>query len=212
MTAKPERAVLIVDDDPAVRDSLGVLLEASGYPVITFASGRELLSGFSGTMAGCLVVDVRMPDMTGIEILETLAAGGSTVPVIIITGHADVPMAVRAMKVGAFDFLEKPVAAERLLTSVEAALARRAEALAQAGSIEDQRARFASLTPRERDVLDQLIIGRPNKVIAAELGISPRTVEIHRARVMEKLDAHSLSHLVRMAIAAGIDPERPLSR
>lgn len=195
--------VYVVDDDEAVRDSLEALFEAAGLQVTTFPSARQFLDAMASP-AGCLVADVRMPDMDGLQLLAELAARPSALPVIVITGHGDVPMAVKAMKLGAADFIEKPFNPDVLLASVRNAL--RATP-GQSGGLGPQIAgRLDRLTAREREVLDLLVIGRPNKGIALELGISPRTVEIHRARVMEKMEAESLSHLVRMAMSAGVDP------
>ena len=201
MTA--EAKVVVVDDDEAVRDSLQAMLEAEGFAVETFADASRFLEGYRSTPNSCLLIDVRMPGMDGIELLTRLATRVSSPPVILITGHGDVPMAVRAIKLGAMDFIEKPFSAETIMRSIRAALA-----ICRAAPAAEPEAdrRFARLTEREREVLEQLVVGRSNKAIALELGISPRTVEIHRARVMEKMQAQSLSHLVRMALAAGIDP------
>ena len=163
---------------------------------------------FEGKLAGCLVTDIRMPEMDGLELLQALAARGPLPPVIVITGHGDVPLAVQAMKLGARDFIEKPFDTAELMTSIRAALTGAANSAAVVTDPEIQQ-RLARLTPREREVLEQLVIGRSNKAIARQLAISPRTVEIHRARVMEKMRAESLSQLVRMAFAAGIDPITP---
>ncbi|HLT02725.1 MAG TPA: response regulator FixJ [Geminicoccaceae bacterium] len=201
MNAQP--TVVVVDDDDAVRDSLEAMLGAEGFAVATFASAAEFLESYRATPNSCLLIDVRMPGMDGIELLTRLATQINAPPVIIITGHGDVPMAVEAMKLGAIDFIEKPFAADTIVRSIREALA--ACRPASTATIEIER-RLARLTQREREVLEQLVVGRSNKAIALELGISPRTVEIHRARVMEKMQADSLSHLVRMALAAGIDP------
>jgi two-component system, LuxR family, response regulator FixJ len=201
MVAEP--TVVVVDDDDAVRDSLQAMLEAEGFAVETFAAAADFLEGYRPTSNSCLVIDVRMPGMDGIELLTKLATRVSSPPVIMMTGHGDVPMAVMAMKLGAVDFVEKPFAAATLVRSIRDALAACRPASTATYEIDG---RLARLTGRERDVLEQLVVGRSNKEIALELGISPRTVEIHRARVMEKMQAQSLSHLVRMALAAGIDP------
>ena len=201
MTAEP--TVVVVDDDEAVRDSLQAMLEAEGFVVETFADANRFLEGYRPTPDACLLVDVRMPGMDGIELLTKLATRVNSPPVILITGHGDVPMAVRAIKLGAADFIEKPFAASTIVRSIRDALAVCRPAPAAAPEAER---RLARLTEREREVLEQLVVGRSNKAIALELGISPRTVEIHRARVMEKMQAQSLSHLVRMALAAGVDP------
>ncbi len=204
-----EPTVFVVDDDEAVRDSLMALLDAVGLKAESHGSARDFLAAYDSSRPGCLVLDVRMPDMSGLELQKELAASRIRIPVIIITGHGDVPMAVEAMKAGAVDFIEKPFRKDTLLDSIHRALAHCAPAPRGEVASAEVAARIAQLTPRERDVLEGLVIGRPNKVIAFGLGISPRTVEIHRARVMAKMQARSLSHLVRMALAAGIDPDRP---
>jgi two-component system, LuxR family, response regulator FixJ len=202
-----EMTVYVVDDDEAVRDSLEILLDAVGHRVRTFASPRALLELAPSLGPGCAVLDVRMPEMDGLELQEELNARGVHLPVIVMTGHGDVPIAVRAMKAGALDFLEKPFADEALLHSVRLALdLSRHRAAGRGGIAEEAASRVAQLTDRERQVLDKLVDGLPNKTIAFDLGISPRTVEIHRARVMEKMQAKSLSELVRLAIAAGVSP------
>ena len=197
--------VLIADDDEAVRDSLQILLEAAGYRVRSFASGSEFLSAARPEGEACLIIDVRMPGLGGLEVQERLQAEGAALPVVVITGHGEVPLAVRAMKAGAADFVEKPFSESVILEAVERALemARRQEGGIAAT---EAKARVARLSGREREVLDRLVAGKPNKVIAYELSISPRTVEIHRARVMEKTGAKSLSELVVLALAAGISP------
>ena len=196
--------IFIADDDAAVRDSLRILLEAAGHCVRSFASGGDFLRAAPSEEEGCLIVDVQMPGIDGLELQERLRAAGIGLPVIVVTGHGDVPRAVRAMKAGAVDFVEKPFSERTILAAVDRALefARRRrhvdteEAAAQV--------RLAKLTAREREVFGLLAAGRPNKVIAHELAISPRTVEIYRARIMEKTRARSLSELVRLAIAAGV--------
>jgi two-component system response regulator FixJ len=203
MTTPDMPTVFIVDDDEAVRDSLKILLETEGYRAMTFESAVAFLDGYRDGMRGCLLADVRMPDMTGLELQEVVIERRLGLPVIIVTGHGDVPMAVRAMKAGAVDFIEKPFNDTTILDSVRRAM--NASALAGEGPSAEAQQRLDSLTPRERQVLECLVRGRPNKIIAFELDISPRTVEIHRARVMEKMQAESLSHLVRLALAAKVD-------
>ncbi len=202
-----DQTIFVVDDDEAVRDSLGALLESAGFEVETFTSGADFLDHLDPGRGGCIVLDVRMPGLSGLEIQEKLAEKRIAMPVIIITGHGDVPIAVQAIKAGAIDFIEKPFGDDVILESVHRALKHGEQIQRDASSAAEIEARVARLTPREREVLGQLVIGNPNKIIAYELGISPRTVEIHRARVIEKMEARSLSHLVRLAITAGVVPE-----
>src|SRR5487761_8272 len=201
-----ENRVYIVDDDEAVRDSLAVLLETQGYAVAGFASAPAFLAAAPALPAGVLVADIRMPGMDGLELQQRLNEQALSFPMIVVTGHGDVPLAVRAMKAGAIDFIEKPFAATAILNSAEAALSRLAEPGNQDPPAPAATARLALLTPREREVLQGLLAGLPNKSIAYDLAISPRTVEIHRARVMDKMNARSLSELVRMSLAAGLLP------
>jgi len=204
MSAEPR--IFIVDDDDAIRDSLQLLLQSSGFDsIVAYSSARAFLNEAQPKPGECLLLDVRMPDMDGLELQEELSRRGVKLPVIIMTGHADVPIAVRAMKAGAADFIEKPFAEEVLLDCIRRARAHAAEAQRERSEADETRRREQTLTPRERDVLHGMIAGRPNKLIAYDLGISPRTVEIHRARVMEKMQARSLSALVRMALAAGLE-------
>jgi two-component system response regulator FixJ len=199
------RSVHLVDDDEAVRDSLAALLATHDFDVSAYPSGGAFLSACPTSAVGCLVTDVRMPDMDGLTLQERVVAAYPGLSVIIMTGHADVPLAVRAMKAGAIDFIEKPFPAPVIVDAIERALG---ESARQRGPVPqpnaELRERLGSLTPRERDVLDGLVAGLPNKTIAYDLGISPRTVEIHRARVMEKMRAKSLSELVRIALQLGI--------
>ncbi|NIJ41498.1 two-component system response regulator FixJ [Parvibaculum indicum] len=199
-----ESTVFIVDDDEAVRESLQALVETEGYAVQAFDSARGFLDGFASPDIGCLVVDVRMPDMGGLELQAELVARGNGLPVIVVTGHGDVPLAVQAMKAGAVDFIEKPYNDQQLLDTIARALDMARNRQSQSSFAQEARERVASLTPREAQVLEHLVAGRANKVIAYELGISPRTIEIHRAHVMEKMQARSLSDLVRMALEAGV--------
>jgi two-component system response regulator FixJ len=197
-----EDLVHIIDDDEAVRESVAFLLDSAGIRSRAYASAEQFLSSFSAESTGCIITDVRMPGTTGIDLLRRLAELGSTVPAIVITGHADVPLAVEAMRLGAVDFLEKPFDDESLIVSVRSALSR----ARQGDRTEAERAaansRIATLSPRERDVLEGLVAGKPNKMIAFDLGISARTVEVYRANVMTKTQAASLSELVRMALIA----------
>jgi two-component system response regulator FixJ len=196
--------VHVIDDDDAMRESLAFLLKSARVAVATYESADAFLANLQSVRGGCVITDVRMPGMSGLDLLKRLRELKNPMPVIVITGHGDVPLAVEAMKFGASDFLEKPFDDDVLLSSVRAALSD------EAASHEDQAVRAAvvqrlqSLSAREREVLDGLVVGHPNKTIAYDLGISPRTVEIYRANVMTKMEASSLSELVRMALTAGV--------
>jgi two-component system, LuxR family, response regulator FixJ len=203
-----DRLIYIVDDDEAVRDSLSLLLETRGFTVRAFASAREFLTAAPSLRPGVLVSDVRMPEMDGLELQQNLAERGFSFPLIVITGHGEVPLAVQAMKAGALDFIEKPFAAEAILAAAAAALSRVGEPADENPLAATAAVRLALLTPREREVLEGLLAGLPNKSIAYDMAISPRTVEIHRARVMEKMAARSLSELVRLSLAAGMQPRQ----
>jgi two-component system response regulator FixJ len=200
-----DRVVCIVDDDEAVRDSLQILLETMGYPVQSFESGPEFLEACVALDAGCVLLDIRMPKMSGMEVQKRLNDIRPDYPVIIVTGHGDVTLAVQAMRAGAADFIEKPFQEDALLASVEHALSLAEQAHLQGEVVAAVKQNIERLTPREREVFDQLIIGHANKVIARALECSPRTVEIHRARVMEKMEATSVAQLVRMALVVGIE-------
>jgi two-component system, LuxR family, response regulator FixJ len=196
--------VHIIDDDEAVRESLTFLLKTAQIDVRSYPSAAAFLEALPGAPAGCVITDVRMPGMSGIDLLRRMKELANAMPVIVITGHGDVPLAVEAMKVGAADFLEKPFDDDVLLTSVRSALSQRddeAKRQSERGEIETK---LSMLSNRERDVLRGLVAGRANKQIAYDLGISPRTVEIYRANLMNKMQAGSLSDLVRMALIAGI--------
>jgi two-component system response regulator FixJ len=197
-----ELVVHIVDDDEAIRDSLQTLLESAGFSCASYASAAAFLAG--APAPGCALVDVRMPGMDGLELLREIAARHAEIGVVIMTGFADVPLAVKAMREGAIDFVEKPAAREVLVDAVGRALAKATQASAGDEGKREALARFERLTEREREVLDLLILGDANKIVAHKLGISPRTVEIHRGRLMEKTQAKNLAELVRMALAAGI--------
>lgn len=199
--------IYIVDDDEAIRDSLRLLLESAGFTnIVAYQSARAFLDEANPEPGDCLLLDVRMPEMDGLELQTELNQRGSRVPVIIMTGHGDVPVAVRAMKAGAADFIEKPFSDETLLAALKGAVARAAEANRDQAQASDTLRRLETLTAREREVFDGIVSGKPNKVIAYDLGISTRTVEIHRARVMDKMQARNLSTLVRMAMAGNIAP------
>ncbi|MGH7024396.1 MAG: response regulator FixJ [Caulobacteraceae bacterium] len=194
--------VHVIDDDEAVRDSLCFLLETAGLQARSYDSGTQFLDGLTGEETGCIITDVRMPGLTGLELAVRLTERGCLMPVIVITGHADVPLAVEAMKAGVRDFIEKPFDDSVILNAIEAALADAHSDGDGAAKLEIRR-RIDSLSARERQVLDGLVGGKANKVMARDLGISPRTVEVYRANVMAKVQAASLSELVRMTIVAG---------
>jgi two-component system response regulator FixJ len=198
------RVIHIVDDDDAVRQSLAFMLSAAGMPVRVYDSAGAFLEGLPEIQGGCLITDVRMPDITGIELLRKMRAKACHIPAIVITGHGDVPLAVEAMKAGAADFIEKPFDEEAILDAVKTALGQSDEG--QDSDHAAVNARIAGLSERERQVLEGLVAGHSNKVIAAALSISPRTVEVYRANVMSKMQARSLSELIRMAILANFPP------
>lgn len=198
--------ILVVDDDAAVRAALGMLLQSAGLACRSFAGAPEFLQAEAWKPGSCLIVDVRMPVMSGIELLIELRQRGVRIPVIVMTGHGDVPMAVTAMKHGAHDFIEKPFDDHHLLQLIAAATRAGAATLSREAERAAAGKRIASLTPREREVFALVAAGRLNKVIAYDLGLSTRTVEIHRARVMEKTGAGSLSDLVRIKVALEADP------
>jgi two-component system response regulator FixJ len=198
---KNNATVFVVDDDPDVRDSLSLLLEASGYAVQSFDSALALLQSAAPNTPGCLIVDVRMPNMSGLELQQNLVTRNSPLAVVVMTGHGDIPLAVQAMKAGAVDFLEKPLDESALLDSVARALRSASQATHDAEATQMTEQRMALLTEREKQVLDLIVAGKANKVIAYELSISPRTVEIHRSRVMTKMNARNLAELVRMVLS-----------
>ncbi len=197
---EPTPTVFVVDDDNAVRNSLRLLLKSVGLASQPLGSAAEFLETYRPSQPGCLVLDVRMPGMSGLELQRELNLRGATIPVIFITGHGDIPMAVEAMQQGAFDFLAKPFRDQELIDRVQRALAKDGTTRSALKERECIRERLESLTPREREVLSLMTQGKPNKIMAHELGVSQRTVEIHRARVMEKSGATSLAQLVRMVM------------
>jgi two-component system, LuxR family, response regulator FixJ len=200
----PEAKVYVVDDDDAARDSLAFLLKSAKLPVETFESGDAFLAKLPKGGGGCVITDIRMPGINGIELLKRLRTEPNPPSIIVITGHGDVPLAVEAMKHGAADFLEKPFDDEAMLAAIRTALARRNAHGRQDAERSEVHEKLATLSSRERQVLDGLVAGLPNKSIAYDLNISPRTVEIYRANTMTKMGARSLSELVRMALIAGL--------
>ena len=196
--------VHLVDDDGAVRRSVGFMLKTSGYLVRSYESGVELLKSPGELGQGCILLDIRMPGMDGLEVQEALKNKGVTLPIIIMTGHGDVTLAVKAMKAGAIDFIEKPFEKAALLGAIEEGVKRLRDVDAGRDLAKEANVRLQALTPRERDVIDGLAKGRPNKTIAYDLGISPRTVEIHRSNLMTKLGVRSLSEALRIAFAAEV--------
>lgn len=202
-----EAVVHVVDDDKPMRDSIAFLLESDGLRSMTYASARELLDRVSELERGCILTDIRMPEMNGLELVHELKRLGAPFPVIVLTGHADVTLAVEAMKAGVVDFLEKPFDDAQLLRSVRAALDREEDVAARLSAKAEFDQRFEQLTGREREVFEAIVEGDSNKEAAIRLGISPRTVEIYRANVMAKMQAQTLSDLVRMALARSVaDP------
>ena len=199
--AKPSRAVTVVDDDEAMRDSLRWLLESAGYKVASFPSAERFLAGYRPGQASCLVLDVRMPGLTGLELQQELNRRGAPLPIIFITGHGDVPMAVDALKNGAFHFLEKPFPGEKLLSLIEQASTLDTPAEDERAQRRCAKARLATLTQREREVMDLVVLGRKNRQIAEALAISVKTVEAHRAKAMEKMDVTSVAGLVQATLS-----------
>ena len=201
---QPELIVYVIDDDDAVRHSLEFLLKTAGIEVRGFESAKAFLEMLPRIKTGCIITDVRMPEITGIDLLRRVKESGLDIPVIVITGHGEISLAVEAMKIGAVDFLEKPFDDDLLLASVRSALNKEANTAKHRAEVADLHDKLAALSNRERQVLEGLVVGKANKVIAFDLGISPRTVEIYRANLMTKMAANSLSDLVRMAMMAGI--------
>lgn len=195
-----DATVHVIDDDAAMRESLSFLLQAADMTVVTYESALHFLEAHSGPVSGCIVTDVRMPDMTGLQLVRLLKGRGSRTPVIVITGHGDVPLAVEAMREGVVDFLEKPFEEETLLSSIHRALNGAMADISRDAERLRVKAAFESLSQRETEVLEGIVAGKMNKIIAFDLGISPRTVEVYRANVMTKTGAGSLSELVRMSM------------
>ncbi|MBR0794999.1 response regulator [Bradyrhizobium jicamae] len=202
MTAR--HTILVIDDDPAMRDSLAFLLDVNGFAVTTYETATEFLHHLDDGAIDCIVSDIRMPGMSGLELVRRLKADAVKSPVILMTGHGDVALAVEAMKAGAVDFIEKPFDDEALLRAIREALQGQSAKPADDTAKREAETRLAELSPRERDVLRGLVAGKINKVIAHDLGISPRTVEVYRANLMVKTDVRSMSELMRLAIAAGL--------
>jgi two-component system response regulator FixJ len=200
-----DRVIHVVDDDEAIRQSIGFLLRKAGFAVKTYPSGTDFLKGANRHLQGCVLLDVRMPGIDGLEVQERLAQLGIALPVIMLTGHGDVSLAVRAIKAGAIEFLEKPFERTALLTAIDEAFRHAERGEQKQLSSADAVVRLAGLTAREREVLDGMVLGRPNKLIAYDLGIATRTVEVHRANLMAKVNANSLSDVLRIAFSAKLD-------
>ena len=199
--------VFLVDDDSAVRDALSLFLESSGLAVKTYASAYEFLKDYQTDWPGCMVLDIRMPGMSGLELQKALLRSHIDIPIIFLTGHGDVPMSVKALKSGAVDFIEKPFNDEQLLDSIHEAIIRDADLRAQKTQNKRVKERYSYLTPREKEVMELVVLGKSSKEIGKDLDISHRTIDVHRARIMEKMEAKSLPELVNMAHACGIDQE-----
>jgi two-component system, LuxR family, response regulator FixJ len=197
---KKNPVVMVVDDDAGVRNAMRSLLKSVGLTATLHASAQEFLGAYDPAQPGCLVLDIRMPGMSGLELQQQLNLRGAVLPVIFMSGHGDIPMAVEAMQHGAFDFLQKPFRDQDLLDRIQKAIAKDGERRAALGERERIKTHLESLTDREREVMDLMTKGKQNKAIAQDLGVSPRTIEIHRARVMEKMDAQSVAELVRMVL------------
>jgi len=202
--SETDRIVHIVDDDEAIRQSIGFLLRKAGFKVIAYPSGTDFLKNANRDLQGCVLLDVRMPGLDGLEVQKRMSDLGIALPIVMLTGHGDVTLAVRAIKAGAIEFIEKPFERSALLAAIDEAFRHAARDERGHLAAADAVTRLAALTARERDVLDGMVLGRPNKLIAFDLGIATRTVEVHRANLMEKLHANSLSDVLRIAFAAGL--------
>ncbi|WP_455216968.1 response regulator transcription factor [Kaarinaea lacus] len=200
--SEQENTVYIIDDDPSVRHSLTWLIESVGQQVKTYASPSEFLADYRDGGPGCLILDVRMPETSGLDLQEQLIKGGFTLPIIIITGHADVPMAIRALKAGAFDFIEKPFNDQLLIERIQQAIEHCQNMTKQQQRLQETKDLLSKLTPREKQVLDGVVAGKSNKVLAKELDISIKTIEVHRANLMSKMEADSLPDLIRKTLSA----------
>jgi len=209
MLSKNKPTVFVVDDDQAMRDSLRWLIESVGIVVETYANAEEFLNSLDASKPGCLLTDVRMPGLSGLELQDVLAERKIKLPVIIITGHADVPMAIRAMKKGAIEFIEKPFNNEILLERIRQGIEKDSQIRRTTADREEIAARLALLSAREQAVMQKIIDGKPNKVVAEELGLSQKTIEVHRASVMKKMRADSVAELVRLALALHQDQGKP---
>jgi two-component system, LuxR family, response regulator FixJ len=201
---QPEPIIYVIDDDDAVRQSLEFLLRTAGHTVRSFDSAKPFLEILPELRSGCIITDVRMPEISGIDLLRRVKEQAADIPVIVITGHGEISLAVEAMKLGAVDFLEKPFDDDQLLAALKSTLSRGADLAERKAEVSGINEKLAALSNRERQVLDGLVAGKANKTIAFDLGISPRTVEIYRANLMTKMAANSLSDLVRMAMTAGV--------
>ena len=202
----PQQIVFIVDDDPAICTALRRLIRSVGIEVLTFTSAQEFLRATRPEIPGCLVLDVRLPDLSGLNLQQKLSEARIDLPIVFITGHGDIPMTVRAMKGGALEFLTKPVKEQELLEAIQRGIEQHRHLRAQRAEVSDLRRRYDSLTPREREVFPLVTSGLLNKQIAAELGASEKTIKIHRGQVMQKMKAESLAHLVRIAEKLGLTP------
>lgn len=200
MTETTKQQVFLIDDDEAVRDAMGMLLESSGLPYRSFACASDFLDNYSNDLRGCLVLDIRMPNMDGLELQSILNGQNSTLPIIFITGHGDIPMAVEAMRLGALDFMRKPINELNLLQAINQALAHETDIRKQIYDIQQSTLKLEALTQREQQIFERVANGQANKSIAFDLGISERTVEVHRAQVMKKLNVKTLAQLVRLKI------------